>query len=137
MDAVIQSFLTGFPVLILHFSLTIALLAGGVALYVLITPIREVTLIRDDNRAAAVSMGGAVVALAIPLASAMTSSVNALDIIVFGIVALVLQLVCDTAAGLMLRDLPARIAKGEIAAAILLVSIKLGVSAINAAAVNV
>ena len=136
MDAVIQSFLSGFPVLIGHFFLTLAFLAIGVAVYIMITPVREVTLIRQDNRAAATSLGGAVVAMAIPLASAMASSVNALDIIVYGVVALGLQLACDVAAGLILRNLSARIAKDEMAAAITLVSIKLGVSVINAAALN-
>ena len=136
MDAVIQSFLSGFPVLIGHFFLTLAFLAIGVAVYIMITPVREVTLIRQDNRAAATSLGGAVVAMAIPLASAMASSVNALDIIVYGVVALGLQLACDVAAALILRNLSARIAKDELAAAITLVSIKLGVSVINAAALN-
>jgi putative membrane protein len=137
MDGVFQSFLTGFPILILHFSITVALLAIGITIYIFLTPIREITLIRENNLAAAVSFGGAVIALAIPLASAMSSSVNVTDILVYGVVALVLQLVCDKAAGWMLRDLPGRIAKGELAASIVLISLKLGVSAINAAALNV
>jgi len=137
MDAVIQSFLAGFPVLILHFGLTVALLAAGVTVYVVITPIHEITLIRQNNVAAAVSLAGAVVGMAIPLASAMASSVNALDILIFGVVAMVLQLVAYKAGDLVLRDLTQRIEKGELASAILLVGIKLGVSAITAAAVNV
>ena len=137
MEGVLQSFLAGFPTLILHFSITIALLAIGVTIYIFLTPIKEIALIRQNNSAAAVSFGGATVALAIPLASAMSSSVNAADIMVFGAVALILQLFCDKAAVILLRDLHGRIAKGEVAASILLVSIKLGVSAINAAALSV
>ncbi|MCD6074950.1 MAG: hypothetical protein K0Q70_1833 [Rhodospirillales bacterium] len=137
MEGVFQSFLTGFPTLILHFSMTVALLAIGVTIYIFLTPIKEIALIRQNNLAAAVSFGGATIALAVPLASAMSSSVSAWDILIFGAVALVLQLICDKAASLMLRDVQGRIAKGEMAAAILLVSIKLGVSAINAAALNV
>jgi putative membrane protein len=137
MEGVFQSFLTGFPTLILHFSMTVALLAIGVTIYIFLTPIKEIALIRQNNLAAAISFGGATIALAIPLASAMSSSVSAWDILIFGAVALVLQLICDKAASLMLRDVQGRIAKGEMAAAILLVSIKLGVSAINAAALNV
>jgi putative membrane protein len=137
MDAVIQSFLAGFPVLILHFGLTVVLLAAGVAIYVMITPIHEITLIRQNNIAAAVSLAGAVIGMAVPLASAMASSVNALDILIFGVVAMVLQLVAYKAGDLVLRDLTQRIEKGELASAILLVGIKLGISAITAAAVNV
>lgn len=137
MDAVIQSFLAGFPVLILHFGLTVVLLAAGVAIYVMITPIREITLIRQNNIAAAISLAGAIIGMAVPLASAMASSVNALDILIFGVVAMVLQLVAYKAGDLVLRDLTQRIEKGELASAILLVGIKLGISAITAAAVNV
>ncbi len=137
MDAVFQSFMAGFPVLILHFGLTVGLLAVGVIAYVMITSVPEITLIRQNNVAAAVSLAGAVVGMAIPLASAMASSVNALDILVFGVVAMVLQLVAYKAGDLVLRDLPGRIAAGELAPAILLVGIKLGISAITAAAVNV
>ena len=38
MDAVLQSFLVGSPVLLLHFAVTVAMLAIGVAVYVWITP---------------------------------------------------------------------------------------------------
>jgi putative membrane protein len=136
-DSVFQSFLAGFPILVLHFAVTVAMLAIGVTIYIFLTPIREITLIRQNNLAAAVSFGGATIALAIPLASAMSSSVSVPDILIFGAVALVLQLICDKAAGLMLPDLQGRIGNGEMAAAVMLVSIKLGVSAINAAALNV
>jgi putative membrane protein len=67
----------------------------------------------------------------------MASSVNALDILIFGVVAMVLQLVAYKAGDLVLRDLTQRIEQGELASAILLVGIKLGISAITAAAVNV
>ena len=55
MDPVIQSFLAGFPVLLLHFAVTLAMLAAGIAIYQLVTPYHELRLIRDGNTAAAVS----------------------------------------------------------------------------------
>ncbi len=136
MDAVIDSFLTGFPILLLHSSLTIAMLVVGVLVYVWITPWDELALIRGGNTAAAVSLGGAIVGLAIPLAFAMAASISVWDILIWGPVTLVLQVIAYRIADLVLKDLPARIDAGEMGAAVLMVSIKLAAAAINAAAVS-
>ena len=58
------------------------------------------------------------------------------EILIWGPVTLLLQIIAFRIADLVLRDLPARIESGEIGAATLLVSIKLAVAAINAAAVS-
>jgi putative membrane protein len=135
MQAVFDSFLAGFPVLMLHSSVTIAMLVVGVLVYMWITPWDEVKLIRAGNTAAAVSMGGAVIGLAIPLAFAMAASVSVYEILVWGPVTLVLQIIAYRIADVVLKDLPNRIEGGEMGAAVLLVSIKLAAAAINAAAV--
>jgi len=125
MEAVLQSFLAGAPVLILHFALTLAMLGLGATLYVMITPYHELQLIRDGNVAAAISLGGVLLGMAIPLAFAMAASVNTIDILIFGALTLVLQLACYRIADFLIRDLPRRIVDGEISAAILLASIKI------------
>lgn len=135
MDAVIQSFLTGFPVLLLHFAVTLAMLAVGVTIYSLITPYHELRLIRNGNTAAAVSFAGAIVGLAIPLAICMASSVSVWDIAIWGVVTLLIQILAYRIGDALLKDLPTRIENGEMGAAILVVSIKLAVAFINAAAV--
>lgn len=136
MEGIVQSFLAGAPVLLLHFSVTVAMLVMGVSLYILITPYSELALIREGNTAAALSMGGVILGLGLPLAFCMATSVNVFDIMIFGTLALVMQLLAYRVADMLLRGLPKRIQEGEIGAAILLVSIKLAVSALNAAAVT-
>ena len=136
MDAVIQSFLVGFPVLILHSSVTLAMLAMGVFFYIKITPYDEIDLVRAGNSAAAVSLAGAIIGLAIPLAFSMASSVTIWEILIWGPVTLFLQLIALRLTDLMLKDLPKRITDGEMGAAVFLISIKLAVAAINAAAVT-
>ena len=136
MDPVIQSFLVGFPVLILHSSVTLAMLAMGVFFYIKITPYDEIDLVRAGNSAAAVSLAGAIIGLAIPLAFSMASSVTIWEILIWGPVTLFLQLIAFRLTDLMLKDLPKRITDGEMGAALLLISIKLAVAAINAAAVT-
>lgn len=136
MQPVIDSFVAGFPILMLHSGVTIAMLVAGILLYVWITPWDEMALIRAGNSAAAISLGGAIIGLAIPLAFAMAASVSVYEILIWGPVTLILQIIAFRVADLVLRDLPARIESGEIGAATLLVSIKLAVAAINAAAVS-
>ena len=136
MEAVIESFISGLPVLILHFSVTVAMLLIGVVIYVWITPHHEFRLIREGNVAAAVSLSGAVLGIGIPLAFCMAASVSVYEILIWGSLAVVLQLVAYKVADLILRDLPARIDAGEIGPALTLVAVKLAVAAINAAAVS-
>ena len=135
MEPVLQSFLIGFPVLLLHFSVTLGMLGVGVLIYQRITPYHELDLIRAGNNAAAISLSGAILGLALPLAICMAKSVNIWDIIVWGVVTLVIQLLAYRLGDAILKGLPARIEAGEIGAAILVVAIKLAVAMINAAAV--
>ncbi len=136
MNPVIQSFLAGFPVLILHSSVTLAILGIGILLYIKITPYDEIALIRSGNTAAAVSLSGAILGLALPLSFSMASSIGIMEILIWGPVTLILQLVAYRFTDIVLRDLPDRITAGELGPAILLVSIKLAVAAVNAAAVT-
>jgi len=135
MDPILQSFLNGFPTLLLHFSVTLAMLGVGIWIYQLITPWHEMRLIRAGNLAAATSFSGAILGLAIPLAFCMATSVSILDIIIWGLVALVIQLLTYRLADILLRGLPKRIEEGEIGAAILVVAVKLSVALINTAAI--
>ena len=137
MDAVIQSFLSGLPILLLHFSLTIFMLGLGTIIYVFVTPYHEIELIKKGNSAAALSLSGALIGMGIPLSVAMAGSVNAFDILVYGAVALILQLAAYRVTDFVLKGIPERIENGEISAAITMVGIKISISLINAAAVSV
>ena len=66
----------------------------------------------------------------------MANSVNIYDIVIWGIVALVIQLITFLVIDLWLRDLSRKIEDGEVGTAILLVSVKLAVASINAAAIS-
>ena len=73
--------------------------------------------------------------MAIPLAVCMATSVSVWDIIIWGIVALIIQILAYRIADALLNDLPARIENGEIGAAILVLGMKLSIAFINAAAI--
>lgn len=136
MDGAIQSFLSGIPFLLTHFGVTILMLVVGAFIYIKITSHDEMALIRDGNNAAAVSLSGAILGLAIPLAFCMANSVNVYDIVIWGLVTLVIQLVTFWIIDLWLRDLSRKIEDGQVGTAILLASVKLAVASINAAAIS-
>ena len=136
MDGAIQSFLSGIPFLLTHFGVTIVMLVVGAFIYIKITSHDEMALIRDGNNAAAVSLSGAILGLAIPLAFCMANSVNVYDIVIWGLVTLAIQLVTFWIIDLWLRDLSRKIEDGQVGTAILLASVKLAVASINAAAIS-
>ena len=72
----VQAFATGFPVTLMHAGVTLFMLILGTALYALLTPHKEIKLIREGNSAAALSLGGVMVGLAIPLAISLTASTS-------------------------------------------------------------
>lgn len=131
----IQAFATGFPVTLLHFGVTALILFLGATLYVLMTPHREIALIREGNAAAAVSLGGVLVGLALPLAVSMNASTSVVEIGLWGASTVIVQLLVFRLVDLFLRGLPQRIQEGEVAAAALLVGAKLATAIILTAAV--
>ena len=131
-----QSFLAGFPNLLLHLAVTLGLLAAAAALYTRITPHDEIKLIRHGNVAAAISFSGAVLGLALPLAFCLAASVGVWDIVIWGVVTLLLQLLALRLIEAVMQGMTHRIEAGEIGPAILLFSVKLAVAAVNAAAVT-
>ena len=64
----------GLPSLLLHFGLVLALLIVGIFVYMAVTPFHERELLRAGNTAAATVLGGALVALAIPLAALLATT---------------------------------------------------------------
>ncbi|AQR60417.1 hypothetical protein BZG35_01150 [Brevundimonas sp. LM2] len=132
----VQAFASGFPVLVLHLVVTFFLLGTGAVVYGLLTPWKEIALIRQGNAAAGVAFGGVLVGLAIPLAVSLSVSTSVADIAVWGVATLVLQLLAFRIVDIVLTGLPQRIQEGEVSAAVLLVSAKLATALILAAALT-
>lgn len=131
----LQAFAAGFPIALLHAAVSIVLLIAGAAIHCLLTPYKDVQLIRDGNNAAALSLGGVLLALALPLAASLTASGSVVEVLLWGVSLLAVLLLYFRLVDMGLKGLPERIAEGDVPAAALLVAAKLGVSIILAAAV--
>jgi putative membrane protein len=131
----VQAFAAGFPVTLLHAGVTLAMLVFGATVYSLLTPYKEVQLIREGNAAAAVSLGGVIIGLSLPLAVSLSASPSVLEIVIWGVAATAVQLLVFRITDLFLAGLPGRIEEGETAAAALLTAARLASAIILAAAV--
>ena len=131
----IQAFANGLLTTLTHVGVTMAMLIAGAAIYILLTPHREIKLIREGNAAAALSLGGVMTGLAIPLAASLAASTSVIEILLWGVATLALPLLVFRLTDMMLKGLPERINEGEVSAAALLVGAKLATAIIIAAGV--
>ena len=115
---------------------TVGLFAGAVSVYVLLTPHKELKLIQEGNPSAALAFAGVVVGLAIPLGACLANATGLIDLLIWSIIVLLLQLLAFRLTDIFLHGLPKKIADGDVAAAIFLMSMKLGVALITAGAIQ-
>lgn len=134
MDTILEALGSGLPVLVGQLALTLGLLGLGAALYAALTPFHEWRLVRDGNTAAGIVVAGTLVALAIPLAATLATSLVALDILVWGVVALALQLLAFALSARLIPGLRGMIEAGNPAAACVLVGVQIAVALLNAGA---
>jgi len=132
---VFEGLLNGLPFLLSHFFISILLLVFGTVVYIFITPMKEIKLIRDGNIAASLSFSGALIGIALPLSSSLKASNSISEIMIWGLTAILIQIICFKLVDILIKDLPQRIERGEISSSILLFSIKLGVALLNSAAI--
>ncbi len=131
----IAAFLSGFPSFIIQLAMALAMFAGSLYIYVKLTPHQELKLVRAGNPSASLAFGGVIVGLAIPLGSCLAHAFGLFDLLIWGLLILLLQILAFRLADMVLRDLPKRIADGDVAAAIFLMSIKLGLALILSGAI--
>lgn len=114
------------------FATAVALLAGFLLLDVLVTPYNELTLIRNGNEAAAISLAGVIIGFALPIAVSVAVSHNLYAMIGWGVVAGIVQLLAYVAARLALPQINHNIPQGKVASGVFLASLSVGVGILNA-----
>lgn len=119
---------------------SLAFLTAGVfaivfkVLYQWATPYDERTLIRQGNVAAAITLGSAVLGYILVLASALAHTTSLLEFAIWALIAGVIQVVAFTIVRrVVMPDFTDRIVRGELAAAIYMGIISIGVGLLNAA----
>ncbi|MGL5800407.1 MAG: DUF350 domain-containing protein [Plesiomonas sp.] len=130
-----MSLLSGLGSFALYFFASLFMLMLFKWVYVKITPYDEWTLVKEEkNVAAAITLSGAFIGYSLAIASAASNSVSVFDFIVWGIVAMLAQII----AFLIVRfgfmpSFAERITNNETGAAILMASMSISVGLLNAA----
>ena len=105
-------------------------------IYTWVTPHREIGLIRQGNVAAALSFSGALLGFVVPLASAIGHSVAWWDMVFWGGVALVIQLLSYFAVRMIFPNLSQDISQGKVAQGLVLGVISIAIGILNAASMT-
>lgn len=127
-------FTAALPHFLAYFAAAIGLAVAFLALYVLITPHREFALIRDGNSAAAVQLTGTFLGFAVPVAIVIGHSVSIPDMLLWGAVATLVQLIVFfVISRLLFRTIEQRITDRCVASGIFLGGMGLGTGILQAA----
>ena len=116
-----------------YFGTAVLLLGAFLALYTLVTPVRDWELIRAGNAAAALALGGAVLGFCLPLGMAIARSHNLSDMVLWAAIALVVQLASYVVVRFLRRHEHGGLESGDMAEAILLAAGSVGLGILNAA----
>ncbi len=107
-----------------------------VGVYSTVTRHNEIKLIKEKSTAAAIAFSGSLIGFAMPLASAMMNSVTILEMVVWGIIALIVQIVVYLLVRLPMPRISERITANEVAAGIWLGATSLVGGILNAASMT-
>lgn len=122
---------------LLYFALALAGWSLAIAVYVRMTPYREFELVRQGNLAAACSLSGTALGLALPLASLVLHAVGVVDFLVWTGIALTAQLALWAAfRGLLFKNLSQAIPAGQTSVGLVLGVFSLGLGVLNAACLS-
>jgi len=127
--------LAGLGAFLLYFSLSLAFLMLFKFIYVRFTPHDEWKLVKDQqNIAAAIGLSGSILGYCLAIAGAASNSVNLVDFAIWGVVALIAQLIAFIIVRFgFMPKIVERIEAGEIPAGILMAATSVSVGLLNAA----
>ena len=131
----IQAFASGFPGALANCGVTLAVLLAGVAVYAVLSPHREFQRVRAGEAASAIVFAGVILGLTLPLALSLYASTSLIELALWGLATVTVQLLAFRIIDLLLNGLPQRAAEGDIGAAVLLVAARMAVALILSASV--
>lgn len=114
----VQWLAAAFPNFVRHVIVGFGLASLFLLLYTRITPWREFSLIRSGNSAAATALVGALLGFCLPLANTIAQAISIIDVVLWALVALVVQLLVHVALRLLLPGLRQAIEADRAAAGI-------------------
>ncbi len=133
---IIGASLNGLPWFLAYLATAVVLTLIYVIVYMWVTPHPEIKLIRENNLAASLAFAGSLVGFSLPLASAIAQSVALVDCVVWGLIAIVVQIAVFFLVRLPIPRISERIENGEMASGLWLGAASLAGGLLNAASMT-
>jgi putative membrane protein len=119
-----QAFQDGALQFLLYFGMAAVVLVVFKFVYQLVTPYNEMKLIRDGCVPAGITLSAAMIGFAIPVAKSISQATTPVEFLIWAALAGLLQIVAFVIVrSLLVKDLAARIERGELSVAIYLGSV--------------
>lgn len=125
--------LAGFDEFLIYAGLAVAFIYVYMICYLWITPYNELKLIKDGNIAAAISLSGSVLGFTFPLAASIFQSAHPWDMMLWALIAGLVQLLVYVAVRYTLLNVTRRIKEGQVATGIVLGAVSISAGILNAA----
>ncbi|MDP2157226.1 MAG: DUF350 domain-containing protein [Nitrospirota bacterium] len=125
--------LSGMTAFLSYFGTSVLLVLLFLAVYGRVTPYKELALISGGNLAASLSYGGALLGFVFPLSSAISHSVSLVDMVIWGIVALIVQILTFLVVRLSMPEIVSDIPANQVAKGCFLGIVSVATGLINAA----
>ena len=132
---VLQS-LSGLPAFLVYFVCASVLVAAYLYAYTWMTAHDEFALLKANNTGAAIALGLSMIGFALPLTASIGHSNGILDMTIWGVIALLVQVGVYYVARIAVPKLSERIEAGEIAPAIWLGAASVTAGLLNAASMS-
>jgi putative membrane protein len=132
----ISESLSGLYAFLGYFGASCALLALFCFVYLWVTPYHELRLVSQGKCAPAVSFGGAVIGFVLPMASAITHSLSFIDMLLWALVALLVQVLVFLALRLTLTGLVHDIAEDRMGPAVVVAVFSVAAGILSAASMS-
>ena len=108
-------------------------------LYAVVTPYDDYKLIFEDNNiAAALGFGGAIIGVSIPLYSALVNSISYTDFVIWGVIAILIQLIFALVVTRISGkySLESKISQGVVPVGILMAFLSICIGLLNAGSMS-
>ncbi len=136
MNEQLVAFLENLSEFFLFFVVAFALALLFVFVYTHVTRHNELALIKKNSTAAAVAFSGSLIGFALPLASTMINSINVIELVLWGVIALIVQVLVYLLIRLPMPRISERIETAAVAAGIWLGACSVVAGILNAASMT-
>lgn len=119
-----------------YFAVALVMLISFISIYMKITPVPELTLIRKGNYACSVSLVGTMIGFCITLISSMLHTTSLLDFVIWGIGAALIQILVYFMATLLIPNANQELSNNNVAVGILFFGLSVSIGILNAASLS-